>query len=259
MSDTGPKVVPLERGADERPRLAPGILPLEVRHVSLDIGSRRLLDDLNFTIEQGPFTILLGPNGAGKSLTLRLCHGLLQPTTGEVLWRGIAAREVPKNQTMVFQRPMMLRRSVTANIDYGLRLQGLPRRKRRERIAEVLKLAGLEALAARPARALSIGEQQRVAIARAWALRPQVLFLDEPAANLDPSATRAIEAVLRTVHRSGTGIVMSTHDLTQAKRLADQVIFLHRGRLLEQTRAADFFRAPATPEARAFVEGELLW
>jgi tungstate transport system ATP-binding protein len=160
---------------------------------------------------------------------------------------------------MVFQRPMMLRRSVTANIEYGLRLQGLGRRKRRERITEVLKLAGLEALATRSARALSVGEQQRVAIARAWALRPQVLFLDEPAANLDPSATRAIEGVLRAVHRSGTKIVMSTHDLTQAKRLADEVLFLHRGRLLEQTSADEFFGVPTTPEARAFVEGKLLW
>jgi tungstate transport system ATP-binding protein len=241
------------------PQLVPGILPLEVRHVSLDIGSRRLLDDLNFTVESGPFTIILGPNGAGKSLTLRLCHGLLQPTAGEVLWRGIAAREVPKNQTMVFQRPMMLRRSVTANIEYGLRVQGLGRRHRRDRVEEVLKLAGLESLSSRAARSLSFGEQQRVAIARAWALRPQVLFLDEPAANLDPSATRAIEGVLRAVHQSGTKIVMSTHDLTQAKRLADEVIFLHRGRLLEQSSADAFFDSPATREAQAFIEGELLW
>jgi tungstate transport system ATP-binding protein len=262
VSETEPKLVPLKpapRDDFDRPRPAPGILPLEVRHVSLDMGARRLLDDLNFTIESGPFTIILGPNGAGKSLTLRLCHGLLPPTTGEVLWCGTAAREIPKNQTMVFQRPMMLRRSVTANIEYGLRLQGLGRRKRRQRIAEVLELAGLEALAARPARALSVGEQQRVAIARAWALRPQVLFLDEPAANLDPSATRAIEGVLRTVHRLGTKIVMSTHDLTQAKRLADEVLFLHRGRLLEQTSAEEFFDLPTTPEAQAFVEGKLLW
>jgi tungstate transport system ATP-binding protein len=227
--------------------------------VSLDMGSQRLLDDLNFTVKSGSFTIILGPNGAGKSLTLRLCHGLLRPTVGEVLWRGIAAREVPKHQTMVFQRPMMLRRSVTANIEYGLRLQGMGRRQRRERIAEVLKLAGLEALAGRAARSLSIGEQQRVAIARAWALRPQVLFLDEPAANLDPSATRAIEGVLRAVHNSGTKIVMSTHDLPQAKRLADEILFLHRGRLLEQSSADTFFDTPVTTEAQAFVEGELLW
>ncbi|HIF09692.1 MAG TPA: phosphate ABC transporter ATP-binding protein [Sneathiellales bacterium] len=239
--------------------MVPGILPLEVRRVSLDMGSRRLLDDLNFTVKSGSFTIILGPNGAGKSLTLRLCHGLLRPTVGEVLWRGIAAREVPKHQTMVFQRPMMLRRSVTANIEYGLRLQGMGRRQRRERIAEVLKLAGLEALAGRAARSLSIGEQQRVAIARAWALRPQVLFLDEPAANLDPSATRAIEGVLRAVHNSGTKIVMSTHDLPQAKRLADEILFLHRGRLLEQSSADTFFDNPVTTEAQAFVEGELLW
>lgn len=267
MSDKDPTLVPLASAPKpvgqpvrfEGPRLVPGILPLEVRHVSLDIGARRLLDDLNFTVAAGPFTIILGPNGAGKSLTLRLCHGLLRPTTGEVLWRGIAAREVPQNQTMVFQRPMMLRRTVVANIEYGLRLQGLSRRKRRDRVDEVIALAGLGALANRLARSLSIGEQQRVAIARAWALRPQVLFLDEPAANLDPSATRAIEGVLRTVHQSGTKIVMSTHDLTQAKRLADEVIFIHRGRLLEQTTSDNFFDAPATQEARAFVQGELLW
>ena len=264
MSDSEQKIIPLETptkrvSESDRHRQAPGILPLEVRHVSLDMGTRRLLDDLNFTVESGPFTIILGPNGAGKSLTLRLCHGLLRPTFGEVLWRGTAAREVPKNQTMVFQRPMMLRRSVTANIEYGLRLQKLSRRRRRERVAEVLKLAGLEPLAARPARSLSFGEQQRVAIARAWALRPQVLFLDEPAANLDPSATRAIEGVLRAVHRSGTKIVMSTHDLPQARRLGDEILFLHRGHLLEQNTADGFFDSPETHEARAFIEGKLLW
>ncbi len=260
-SDQYPSVLQTVPGPGDfrGPRMVPGILPLEVRRVSLDMGSRRLLDDLNFTVKSGSFTIILGPNGAGKSLTLRLCHGLLRPTVGEVLWRGIAAREVPKHQTMVFQRPMMLRRSVTANIEYGLRLQGMGRRQRRERIAEVLKLAGLEALAGRAARSLSIGEQQRVAIARAWALRPQVLFLDEPAANLDPSATRAIEGVLRAVHNSGTKIVMSTHDLPQAKRLADEILFLHRGRLLEQSSADTFFDNPVTTEAQAFVEGELLW
>jgi len=160
---------------------------------------------------------------------------------------------------MVFQRPVLLRRSTAANIAYVLRLQGMPRRQRRATVVEVLELAGLVPLAARPARVLSGGEQQRLALARAWALRPQVLFLDEPTASLDPAATRAVEALLDQMYQTGTKIVRTTHDLGQAQRLADEVLFLHQGRLVEFAPATAFFTNPQSKEAAAFLAGKLVW
>ena len=153
----------------------------------------------------------------------------------------------------------MLRRSAAANIGYALSVQGIPRRERRRRIAEALEVAGLEALALRPARLLSGGEQQRLALARAWALSPEVLFLDEPTANLDPAATRSVEDLLKAFQGTGTKSVITTHDLGQARRLADEVMFFHRGRLMERASVTSFFDNPKSPEARAFIAGELLW
>jgi tungstate transport system ATP-binding protein len=160
---------------------------------------------------------------------------------------------------MVFQRPVLLRRSTAANISYVLRLQGVPRRQRRATVEEVLELAGLLPLAARPARVLSGGEQQRLALARAWALKPQVLFLDEPTASLDPAATRAVEALLDQMYQTGTKIMLTTHDLGQARRLADEVLFLHQGRLVEFAPAPAFFTNPQSKETAAFLAGELVW
>jgi tungstate transport system ATP-binding protein len=159
---------------------------------------------------------------------------------------------------MVFQRPVMLRRTALANLEYPLALAGLPRAARRARAEAALAAAGLAALAGRPARRLSGGEQQRLALARAAALAPEVLFLDEPCASLDPAATRAVEAAIAGIAARGTKIVMTTHDLAQARRLAGEVAFLHRGRLLDRAPAAAFFAGPAAPEAAAFLRGELL-
>jgi len=159
---------------------------------------------------------------------------------------------------MVFQRPVLLRRSAAANVAYPLRLRGVGRRDRESRAAQALSRAGLSELAARPARVLSSGEQQRLAIARAWVTEPEVLFLDEPTSNLDPAATRAIEELILAIHRAGTKIVMTTHDLGQARRLAGEVLFLHHGRLLERSPAAEFFARPQTEEAAAFIQGDLV-
>jgi tungstate transport system ATP-binding protein len=235
------------------------ILPLELDNLAFEAVGKRLIDGISLTLGGGPRTIILGPNGAGKSLLLRLCHGLLQPTAGAIRWRGPAAVGNGRRQAMVFQHPVMLRRSAAANIDYALKLKGIPRTLRRARVREVLDDTGLSGLAQRQARTLSIGEQQRLALARAWAAAPEVMFLDEPTANLDPAATRAIEEVIAAIDLTGTKIIMTTHDLGQARRLADEIVFLHRGRLLEQRPAADFFAKPRTPEATAFIEGRLLW
>lgn len=237
----------------------PSILPLRLEAVSYAVRSKTLLSDLSLEVVAGRRTIVLGPNGAGKSLTLRLCHGLLQPTNGRVVWLGAGAKSPQRRHAMVFQRPVMLRRSALANITHALSLQGIGRKQRAEQAVAALRHFGLEALAERPARVLSGGEQQRLAMARAWALRPEVLFLDEPCAALDPGATRAIEEMIQAFHRAGVTIVMTTHDLGQARRLADEVVFLHNGRLLEQTPATEFFHQPRSEAADAFMKGELLW
>jgi len=233
------------------------ILPLALEDVGYAVGGKALLSDITLRIQAGRRLIVMGANGAGKSLFLRLCHGLIEPTQGRRLWASGEARA--EAQAMVFQRPVLLRRSVSANLDYPLALKGLTRAERREAVARTLDRFGLTPLAERPARLLSGGEQQRLALARAWAMRPQVLFLDEPSSALDPSATRIIEEMVAQFSRDGITIVMTTHNLGQARRLGQQVAFLHRGRLIEHRPAADFFAGPETPEARAFLAGDLIW
>lgn len=235
------------------------ILPLTLRDVSYDVRGVRLIDSLSVNFTNGPRTVLLGPNGAGKSLTLRLCHGLIEPSSGTIRWQGPGRANARVHQAMVFQRPVMLRRSAAANIDYALSLRTADRGIRRTLLAESLEMAGLAAFARRPARVLSAGEQQRLALAWAWAVRPQVLFLDEPTANLDPAATRAVEEMIALIDAKGTKIIMTTHDLGQARRLADEILFLSYGRLVERAPAEQFFASPASPEGKAFLKGELLW
>ena len=233
-------------------------LPLRLEAVRFEAGGRILIDDLTLSLEAGARTVVLGPNGAGKSQLLRLCHGLLRPSAGTIRWACADPVRLRREQAFVFQRPVLLRRSAAANVAYALAVGGVPRAERGERVQAALEQVGLGHLADRPARVLSGGEQQRLALARAWALEPKVMFLDEPTANLDPAATRAIEAVIAAMHARGVKIVMTTHDLGQARRHADEIVFLHKGRLVEHADAARFFARPGTPEARTFVAGELL-
>jgi tungstate transport system ATP-binding protein len=235
------------------------ILPMELRDLRFAAGGQSIIDGVSATIDAGPATIILGANGAGKSVLMRLMHGLLRPTSGAIVWRAQDAERVQRGQAMVFQRPVMLRRSALANIVYALELARVPAGKRERQAMEALREVGLADVARRPARVLSGGEQQRLALARAWALHPEVLFLDEPTANLDPGATREIENVIKAFDASGTKIVMSTHNLGQARRLGDEVLFLHQGRLVERAPVDTFFRQPASAEAAAFIKGELPW
>ncbi len=239
-------------------RAPDSILPLRAEGLGFAAGALCILSGVTLTIDGGAPTVIIGPNGAGKSVLLRLLHGLLTPTEGRVAWSG-AAGEAARRQAMVFQRPVLLRRSVLANTLYPLRLRRVPRPARTARAQDALMLVGLDALADRPARRLSGGEQQRLALARAAALRPEVLFLDEPCASLDPAATKAVEEIVGALSLRGTKIVMTTHDLGQARRLAGDVVFLHRGRVLDRAPAERFFEAPASPEAAAFLRGELVW
>lgn len=233
------------------------VLPLSLFGVSFAVGGKPLLRDITLRIEPGRRLIVMGANGAGKSLFLRLCHGLIAPTSGRVVWAN--GQERASGQAMVLQRPVLLRRSVAANLHYPLALKGQGRAERADTVAATLARFGLTALADSPARLLSGGEQQRLALARAWAVRPQVLFLDEPSSSLDPAATRIIEEMVAQFSDEGITIIMSTHDLGQARRLAQDVAFLHQGRLIEHRPAADFFAGPEAPEARAFLAGDLIW
>jgi tungstate transport system ATP-binding protein len=220
-------------------------------------GATRVLHAVDLELAAGLRTVVLGANGAGKSVLLRALHGLIPISAGSLRWNG--ASERPAAQAMVFQRPVMLRRSALANVTYALAINGVARGRRVALALQALERVGLAALAMRPARVLSAGEQQRLALARAWALRPKILFLDEPTASLDPASVGEVERIIGEIHASGTRIVMTTHNLGQARRLADEIVFLGGGRIAEQASAADFFREPRSPEAAAFLEGELPW
>lgn len=246
---------PAEARADSEARRS--ILPLRLEGIGLDAGGRPLLDGIGLRVERGARLVVLGPNGAGKSLLLRICHGLLPPDRGRVIWADGSDR--PARQAMVFQRPVMLRRSARGNLDHALALTGVPRAARAAQIAGALSRFGLAALAERGARLLSGGEQQRLALARAWLTRPEILFLDEPTSALDPGAARQIEAIIADFSAEGMTIVMTTQNLGLARRLARDIAFLDRGRLREAGPAGTFFAGPATPEARAFLAGDLAW
>ncbi|MBE7524004.1 MAG: ATP-binding cassette domain-containing protein [Burkholderiales bacterium] len=235
------------------------ILPMALDDVSFVVRGRAILDRVSLELGHGNRTVILGPNGAGKSVLLRIAHGLLRPTEGAVRWSAVETPGRPRRQAMVFQRPVMFRRSALGNLRFALRIAGIPAAERDARARDALARVGLASIAQQPARVLSGGEQQRLAIARAWMLDPEVLFLDEPTANLDPGSTHAIERIVDAIHAAGTKIVMVTHNLGQARRIADEIVFLHGGRMLERTSAEVFFCKPATAEAVAYLEGELPW
>jgi tungstate transport system ATP-binding protein len=228
-------------------------LPIMLENVGVRAGSITIIDGLTLSIAAGPPTVLIGPNGSGKSTLLRLMMGLISPAGGRITWGG-RENAPPERRAIVFQRPVMLRRRAGANIRYAMQ----PAEYDGNRIAELLALVGLSGLEQRPARRLSGGEQQRLALARALARNPDVLLLDEPAASLDPAATKTIEDIVRAVAARGVKVIMSTHDLGQAKRLAGEIVLLHRGKVVESGSAADFFAAPRTDAARTFLAGDLL-
>ncbi len=232
---------------------AQSLFPLNVRQLVYNVGKQRLIDGIDLTIEKDRRTIIMGPNGAGKSLLLRLLHGLLTPTEGEICW-GETPRvdQARQRQALVFQRPVLLRRSVGANLCFALKLRRYTRAEREERLRHILELASLSHLADRPARVLSQGEQQRVAVARALVLEPEVLLLDEPTVSLDPVSVEAIEELILAVHRRGTKIILVTHDMAQARRLADEVVFLEQGRVVEHSSALQFFQQPSAATAHIY-------
>jgi tungstate transport system ATP-binding protein len=232
-------------------------LPIVFEDVTLAAGTVTILDRVTLAFTPGAPTVLIGPNGSGKTTLLRTAMGLAAPSRGRVTWGG-REHAPPTRRAIVFQRPTMLRRSALANLRYALRAAGIAGPRQKAGIDELLALVGLEHAADRPARRLSAGEQQRLALARALACDPAILFLDEPTASLDPASTKAIEDVIRAVSRRGIKVVLSTHDLGEARRLAGEVVLLHRGRIIETGDVLTFFNAPQTGEAGKFIAGELL-
>lgn len=247
--------MPMRDSMEETDHTA-NLLPLELNRLAFETtGGTRIIDGVDLTLNGGKLTVIMGPNGAGKSVLLRLLHGLIEPTDGDVRWGGqpISA-DVRRRQALVFQRPVLLRRSVGANIDFVLRLRGDLDTSERDAILDGV---GLLDRAQQPARLLSGGEQQRLALARALATKPDVLLLDEPTASLDPGSTAMIEQITQDVQRTGCKVIFVTHDIGQARRLADDVIFLHQGRVVEQSAAEEFFERPQSQAARTYLEGRL--
>ncbi|WP_232823023.1 ATP-binding cassette domain-containing protein [Oceanibium sediminis] len=228
--------------------------PLEVRDLVLRFGEAAVLDGLSLTLGPRGCTMIMGPNGAGKSLLLKLLHGLLPPTSGRIDWGGHTAPAMTARQALVFQKPVLLRRSVAANIDFVLKA----RRKDPARRDGLLAHVGLAHKAGQPARLLSGGEAQRLALARALATDPDVLLLDEPTASLDPASVLAIEGIVAQARDRGVRIIFVTHDVGQARRMADDVVFLHRGRVSAHSPAHDFFPEPACDAARAYLDGRIV-
>ena len=231
---------------------------LHARGLCFDAGGKRLIHRVDAEFRPHRRTVIMGANGTGKSLLLRLLHGLIRPTAGEVLWQGRPLDRAGRHgQAMVFQRPVVLRRSVLANLRFALAVRGVGGAERTARETEAIERARLGRLANQPARVLSGGEQQRLAIARALACEPRVLFLDEPTASLDPASTHAIERQIRDAHEGGVTIVLVTHDVGQARRLGDDLIFLHAGRVIETGPVSDVLDEPRSEATRAWVEGRL--
>jgi len=232
-------------------------LPIVFDGVTVKAGVVTILDRISLRFEAGAPTVLIGPNGSGKTTLLRAAMGLMTSSTGRITWGG--REEVPPvRRAFVFQRPVMLRRRALGNVRYALASAGVGRADRNARAHELLDRVGLSDLASRPARRLSGGEQQRLAIARALACDPAVLFLDEPTASLDPAATKAIEDLIAAITAAGVKVVMATHDLGEARRLAGDIVLLHRGHIAETAPVAAFFGAPQTGQAKRFIAGDLL-
>jgi tungstate transport system ATP-binding protein len=236
---------------------ASATLPIHFVEAGISAGGVTILDRISLSIAAGKPTVLIGPNGSGKTTFLRAAMGLVPLSRGRVTW-GTLDKPPRAQLAIVFQRPTMLRRSVADNVAYALAAAGVPQGKREQRITELLSSVGLKEHGRRPARRLSGGEQQRLALARALARDPAVLFLDEPTASLDPGSTKAIEEIMLAVSERGVKIVMATHDLGEARRLAGEIVLLHRGGVIESGPANAFFAEPSTDDGRKFVAGQLL-
>lgn len=233
------------------------ILPLTLRGATARVRQKTLVGPIDLTIEGDGFTVVIGPNGAGKTTLLRLMHGLQYLSVGTIEW-AVNDAAAHKKQAYVFQSPIMMRRRVIESIAFPLTLHGTDKKTAHAKARTWAQRVGLGHVLQSWAPTLSGGEKQKLALARALIYQPEILFLDEPCANLDGRATREIEDILKETQRAGTRIVMATHDMGQVRRLASDVVFIYGGKLHEKSDAQTFFRAPKTPEARDFINGDIV-
>ncbi|AXI45600.1 sulfate ABC transporter ATP-binding protein [Sulfitobacter sp. SK012] len=233
------------------------LFPLKIRGAQTSRRGKVLVGPIDLDLDGAGVTVVIGPNGSGKTTMLRLLHGTARLTGGTIEW-ACGTQEARHHQAFVFQRPVMLRRSVIDNIAYPLRMRGTARKAAHKQASDWAERIGLDHMLDRSANVLSGGEQQKLALVRALITKPKVLFLDEPSASLDGRAMREIEEILLSAKQAGTRLILSTHDFGQARRLADEVVFLLHGRVHEQGPAVEFFEAPKTAQARAFLKGDIV-
>ena len=232
------------------------LMPITVQNITLTLNERTLIDDLSCIVKSDGISVIMGPNGAGKSLFMRCLHGLAKPDMGQILYADAPLDSlIRQQQSLVFQTPTILRRTVLANLLFVARQRGIDDPKIS---MDYLAQLQLDHLAQHPARLLSGGEKQRLALARALIINPAILFLDEATSNLDPASIETIETNLQSVSEQGMKIILVTHDIGQAKRLADDVLFLHHGKLVEHSPAKSFFQKPKSAAAKAYLAGKLV-
>ena len=232
------------------------LTPIDIVDLSIFLGNSKILDKINCTIKHNSITAVIGPNGAGKSIFLQAINGLTSVYNGKIMFNEVYNNEeIRRKQAMVFQTPILLRRNVKANMDF---VSSVNNKDGKIAIKSILKRVGLEGYDDKPARLLSGGEKQRLSLARALLIEPSVLLLDEPTANLDPFSLKLIEEIILEENKKGTAIILTTHDMAQAKRLASDIVFFNKGRILEQAEANIFFKKPVTIEAKKYIDGEIL-
>ena len=232
------------------------LTPIQFKDLSVILGQKIILDKINCKIKSNSITAVLGPNGAGKSIFLQTINGLFSVQIGRLTFNLMEInQEIRKQQAMVFQNPVLLRRTVIANLQF---ISNLRNKESNRLLKKILSKVGLEGYEKKPARLLSGGEKQRLSMARALIINPNLLLLDEPTANLDPYSLNLIEDLVLEENSIGKTIIFTTHDMTQAKRLATDVIFLNKGKVLEQTISKTFFKSPKTLEAQKYINGEIL-
>lgn len=231
--------------------------PLRMENVSYSINEATLIRNLDLEINSDGTSIILGHNGAGKSLLLKLFHGVIKPNHGKVTWNSQHPNIYQYWRTFLLQRPTFFNQSIEYNIEFVLRIAGIDKNQHKKRCEQALEVCGLTHLRQRNTRSLSGGELQKVSLARAWVLEPSVILLDEPTVALDPPSVISFESIIQQFVNSGSKIIMTTHDLSQAERLANEIIFIDKGTLIEQSDALNFFAGPSSNQAQKFVSGEL--
>lgn len=230
-------------------------LPIYIKDLSLILDERKILSSLNLSINSDDVTVIMGPNGAGKSIFLKILNGILTPTSGCITWNNKKQfSDTLNTQAFVFQKPILLRRSVIANLDYMASVLGYKKKISKDRL---LKIVQLQKQKNQPARMLSLGEQQRLSLIRSLMLRPNLLLLDEPTANLDPASTKIIEDIILNLKMMGIKIIFVTHNILQAKRIADEIIFLNEGKMVEHLNKQEFFSNSKSIEVQNYLNGIL--